>query len=173
MKKLLLTSVWLTSTWTIWGAEPVPESDKYNAKEVSIDLFGSASLGQGVLNNWSSDRIEDDGRLGAGLGMNYFHTVNFGLGLEAYSENTAGSLFDAASVNFLGRLPLGKWGLAPYGFGGIGYHFEHHDTKFLQGGAGCEYRFNNKFGAFADVRYVFTDGTPNHSLGRLGIRVCF
>lgn len=173
MKTLLLISVWLTSAWIILGADKLPVDSKYNAKEVSFDLFGSASLSQDVLNNWSSDKIEEDVRLGAGLGVNYFHTVNFGLGLEAYSENTGHALFDAGSLNFIGRLPLGKWGLAPYGYGGIGYQFEGADYKFFQAGAGLEYRFNPKFGAFADARYVFTDGLPNHALGRLGIRVCF
>lgn len=173
MKKLLIISVWLASTWTILGADKLPVDSKYNAKEVSIDLFGSASLSQHVLNNWSRSKIEDEGQLGAGLGVNYFHTRNLGLGLETYSGNTGHSLFDSASINLIGRLPVGKWGLAPYGFGGLGYLFEHGDTRFAQAGAGLEYRFNNKFGAFIDTRYVFTDGTPNHALGRLGIRVCF
>jgi hypothetical protein len=173
MKKLLLISVWLTSAWTIWGAEANPLTDKYREKEVSIDLFGSASLSQDVLNNWSRQKIEDDGRLGAGVGVNYFHTRNFGLGLEAVSESTGHSLFDSASINLLGRLPIGNSSFAPYGFVGTGYQFEGRSATFAQGGAGLEYRFNAKFGAFADVRYIITDGTPNNSLGRLGIRICF
>lgn len=173
MKKLLLISVWLTSAWTIWSADKLPVDGKYNAREVSFDLFGSVSLSQDVLNNWSSDKIEEDARLGAGLGINYYHTRNFGLGLETYSENTGHALFDAASINVLGRLPIGDYGFSPYGYAGVGYQFEGSDVKFCQGGAGLEYRFNNKFGVFGDVRYVFTDSTPNHMLGRFGIRICF
>lgn len=173
MKKLILISIWLASSWIIWGDEPNPLTDKYHAKEVSIDLFGSGSLPQDALENIGINRIEDEGRLGAGIGVNYFHTRNLGIGLDAISENAGHSLFDTASVNLLGRLPLGEHGLAPYALAGIGYQFEGQENRFFQAGAGLEYRFNAKFGCFADVRYLFTDGTPNHALGRIGIRICF
>lgn len=173
MKKLLIISAWLVSSWAIWGAEPNPLTSYYREKEVSIDLFGSGSLTQDDLENIGINRIEDNGRLGAGIGVNYFHTINFGIGMDAISENTGHSLFDSASINLLGRLPLGEHGLAPYALAGIGYQFEGQANKFLQAGAGLEYRFNAKFGVFADGRYIITDGTDNHALGRLGIRICF
>lgn len=82
----------------------------YRANELSIDLFGSASIGQQTIDNFSGDRVTEDARLGAGVGINYFFTRHFGLGGEAYTENTDRNFVDSASLNLLGRLPIGESG---------------------------------------------------------------
>jgi hypothetical protein len=147
--------------------------DLYRAKELSLDAFGSASLGAYTIENPSGDRIEENTQLGAGLGLNYFFTRNIGIGADAYSEDTDGSLIDSASASLLLRFPLGKSGFAPYIFGGGGRQFDFVEAWFAQAGAGMEYRFTRNIGAFVDARWVLPDETKYYGVGRLGMRFSF
>jgi hypothetical protein len=147
--------------------------DKYQARETTLDLFASGSVGQQTLNHISHLKVNHDLRLGAGAGLNYFLTRHFGLGAEAYSENTAHSFIDSASGSLIGRFPLGQSGLSPYVYGGGGRQFDPAELWFCHAGGGLEFRFTRKFGAFADGRYVCTDGTKNYGLARVGLRLGF
>lgn len=148
-------------------------SSLYRSHEFSVDLFGSGSIGQQTINNISGSRVSHDGRLGAGAGANYFFTRYFGIGGDAYTENTTHNFVDSTSGNVLLRLPLGESGFAPYVMGGGGYQFDSVEQGFGQGGAGLEYRFTPHWGVFADARYVFADKTEDYGLGRLGLRLSF
>lgn len=148
-------------------------NDKYRANEASLDLFGSSSVGQQTINNITGLRVNRDLRLGAGIGMNYFLTRYLGLGAEAYSENTAHSLVDSTSASVIGRFPLGQSGVAPYVYAGGGRQCDPTTLWLAHAGAGLEYRFTPRVGAFVDARYVLTDGTPNFGLGRVGLRLGF
>jgi hypothetical protein len=145
----------------------------YRAQELSIDVFGSGSIGQQTIDHFTGDRIEHNGRLGAGAGLNYFFCRYIGVGGDAYTENTAHNFVDSASGNLIGRLPIGNTGLAPYIFGGGGYQFDEVDQKFAQGGGGIEFRFAKHIGFFVDARYVIADKTDNYGLGRAGLRLNF
>lgn len=147
--------------------------DLYRANELSIDLFGSGSVGKYVIKNPSTTRIKEDGQLGAGVGLTYFMTRNLGIGAEAYSENTTGTFIDSASGNLTLRFPIGQGGLAPYVFGGGGYQFDKTKLWFGQAGAGLEYRFTPKVGLFADGRFVWPTETQYFGVGRLGVRFSF
>jgi hypothetical protein len=159
------------STNTNWTGSAT--STLYRPNEFSIDLFGTGSVGRQTINNISGNRISHDGRLGAGVGANYFFTRYFGIGGDAYTENTAGSFVDNTSGNLVARLPLGTSGLAPYIFGGGGYQFDQVQQGFGQGGAGLEYRFTEKWGVFVDARYVIADKTADYGVGRVGLRLSF
>jgi len=148
-------------------------SDLYRSKELSLDVFGSASLGAYTIENPSGERVEENTRLGAGLGLNYFFTRNIGIGADAYSEDTDGSFIDSASASLLLRFPLGKSGFAPYAFGGGGRQFDFVEAWFAQAGAGMEYRFTRNIGAFVDARWVLPDETKYYGVGRLGLRFAF
>jgi hypothetical protein len=150
-----------------------PEEHLFRKGEASLDLFGSVSVGQETLNNFSNRRVRDNGRLGLGLGGNYFFTRNLGLGADAYTENTQHSFVDNGSANLIFRVPLDEIRLAPYAFGGGGRQFDPTELWFAQLGAGLEFRFTDGLGLFADGRYVFTDETRNFGLGRLGLRCSF
>lgn len=152
--------------------EPVAES-LFRANEASLDLFGSVSVGQETLDNISEERVRDDGRLGLGLGGNYFFTRHLGLGGDAYTENAGHSFVDNASGNLIFRIPFDAIHLAPYAYGGGGRQFDPTGLWFAQAGAGLEVRFTRNVGVFADGRYVFTDGTGNIGVGRLGLRCYF
>lgn len=156
------------------GAEELsPPSERFRAGEFSFDGFGTVSIGQETINHLTSRRVRHDGRLGAGLGVNYFATRQFGFGLDAYSENTGHSVVDSASANFLYRFPFEQIGLAPYVFGGGGRQFDPTELWFAQAGGGLEFRFHRHWGIFGDARYVFTDGARNYGLGRFGVRAAF
>lgn len=145
----------------------------YRAGELSVDAFGTASLGKSTIENLSNDRVRNNTRLGAGLGVSYFFTRNIGIGGEAYSEDTKGVLVDSASANLILRFPLGEGGFAPYAFGGGGRQFDDAKSWFAQVGAGMEYRFTRNIGAFVDARWVLPDETKYYGVARLGLRFAF
>ena len=96
----------------------------YRAQELSIDLFGSGSINQQTINHISGDRVTDNGRFGAGAGLNCFFCRHIGIGADAYFENTDHRFIDSTSGNLIGRLPIGDTGIAPYIFAGGGYQFD-------------------------------------------------
>jgi len=148
-------------------------SQFYRPNELSIDLFGSGSIGQQTIDSFSGSRVTEDVRLGAGVGINCFFTRHFGLGGEAYTENTADHLVDSASLNLLCRFPIGESGLAPYLLGGGGYQFDVIEQWLVNAGAGLEFRFHKNWGLFFDARYVFAEETENYGVGRAGVRLSF
>jgi hypothetical protein len=150
-----------------------PPALLFRANETSLDLSGSVSVGQETINNISSERVEDNGRLGAGLGLNHFFTRHVGLVADAYTENAGHSFVDNTSGNLIVRFPFESIHLAPYVYGGAGYQFDPSGLWFGQAGGGLEFRLSRQAGLFADARYVFTDGTQNFGVARLGLRLAF
>lgn len=175
--KSTLTTIALSGTLALASgalrAEEGVGEPYFPANKATLDLFGSVSIGQETINRLSSERVEHDGRLGLGFGGNYFFTTYLGLGADTYVENTGHSFFDNVSGNLILRWPFEAIRLAPYAYGGAGYQFDPSGLWFGQAGGGLEYRFTRVFGIFADARYVFTDGTKNFGMGRLGVRLGF
>lgn len=155
------------------NSTPSPSTDLYRTGELSLDGFGTVSVGKYTIDHFSGNRIRQHGQLGAGLGLNYFFTRNLGISAEAYSENTTGSFVDNASGNLTLRLPLGQSGLAPYIFGGGGRQFDRLEAWFGQAGGGAEYRFNPHLGVFVDARMVLPDEAKYYGVARLGLRFAF
>jgi len=155
------------------GGMHYDQGDLYRSEELSVDVFGTASLGKYTIDHLSGSRVRHDARLGAGVGLNYFFTRNVGVGAEAYSDNTDGVFVDSASANLIVRFPIGQGGFAPYAFGGGGYQFERAKAWFGQVGGGLEYRFTRRVGAFVDARFVLPDETKYYGVGRLGVRFAF
>jgi len=154
------------------------QGDLYRANELSLDAFGTASLGKYSIEHSttelsSTSRVRHNTRLGAGLGLSYFITRNIGIGADAYSENTTGVFVDSVSANLILRLPLGQSGFAPYAFGGGGRQFDMAKVWFCQIGAGMEYRFTPQVGVFLDARWVLPDETKYYGVARLGLRFAF
>lgn len=149
------------------------QNDLYRANELSLDAFGTASIGKYTIDHPSNARIRHNTRLGAGAGLNYFFTKNLGISAEAYSENTTGTFIDNASANLTLRLPLGQSGFAPYIFGGGGRQFDALKNWYAQAGAGLEYRFTPQVGVFIDARGVLPDEAKYYGVARLGMRFAF
>jgi hypothetical protein len=158
------------------NTEQIPPPDRvdfYHANELSLDAFGMASLWESTVDHLSAARVQHQTQFGAGLGLNYFVTRNFGIGADAYAQDTTGVFVDSASVNLILRLPLGHSGFAPYAFGGGGRQFDLAKVWFGQIGAGMEYRFTRHVGAFVDARWVLPGETKSYGVARLGVRFAF
>jgi hypothetical protein len=149
------------------------QSKYYRCNELSLDAFGTGSLGEYTLDHPSNNRIRQNTKFGAGAGINYFITRYIGIGADAYSENTTGAFVDSASGSLILRLPLGQSGFAPYIFGGGGYQFDMAKQGFAQAGGGMEYRFTPHVGVFIDARGVVPRETKYYGVGRLGLRFAF
>jgi hypothetical protein len=149
------------------------QPDLYRGNELSLDAFGTASLGQYTIEHPSNQNVRQDTKFGAGAGLNYFITRYIGIGAEAYSQNTTGTFIDSASANLMLRLPLGQSGFAPYILGGGGHQFDQTDFWFGQAGGGMEYRFCRNVGIFLDARAVWPNETKNYGVARLGLRFAF
>ena len=173
----LATKLWLVGSVALTCLPAIAQVDPadyvFLPHETTLDLFGSVSVGQETIDNLSRERVEDNGRLGAGLGLNHFVGRHVGVGVDAYTENTQHSFVDNTSANLIIRFPFDAVRLAPYAFGGAGYQFDPSGLWFGQAGGGLDFRFSKKLGLFVDARYVFTDGTQNFGVGRLGLRFGF
>jgi len=176
IKKLFTGSAILllaaTSALATHGDLQYDQTALYQAEEMTLDFFGTASLGRSSLEDISGETIDEDTDWGFGMGLNYFFTRCFGMGADAYLDNTSGSFVDSASLNLIGRFPLGESGFAPNVFGGGGYRFEE-ELWFCQLGAGIEYRFNHNIGVFLDARWVLPEETDYYGVARLGLRLSF
>jgi hypothetical protein len=187
MKKLMKHGMLITGAMLLlaakpaWGAEDMKHDqamlcegcDRYRAHELSVDAFGTGSIGKYTINHLSGSRIRENTEFGVGVGMNYFFTRNLGLGGDVYSENNTGAFIDNASVNLLLRLPLGQSGFAPYVLGGGGYQFDRVDGWLAQFGGGMEYRFTPHVGLFLDARLVLPEQSKYYGVARLGLRFAF
>jgi hypothetical protein len=145
----------------------------YQANELSLDGFGTLSLGSYTIENPSSRRVRNNSHGGVGAGVNYFITRYVGVGGEMYSENTSGTFIDNASANLILRLPLGDSGFAPYILGGGGHQFDGAKLWFGQAGGGMEYRFCHNIGIFVDGRMVWPNETKYYGVCRAGLRFAF
>jgi hypothetical protein len=172
---LAMTSAWAADTERTDQTQSVSYDniDLYRANELSLEGFGSGSIGKYTIDHLSGKRIRDNTKLGAGVGISYFITRNLGINAEMYSQNTSGVFIDSASINAVFRMPLGQSGVAPYAFAGGGRQFELSRVWFAQGGLGLEYRFCPHVGVFVDARAVFPNETRYYGVGRLGLRVAF
>jgi hypothetical protein len=157
------------------GAETASnnQGDYYRCNELSVDAFGTASIGEYTIQHLSNAGVRHNTQLGVGAGVSYFITRNIGIGGEAYSENTTGAFIDSASANLTLRIPLGQSGFAPYIFGGGGHQFDMTKLWFGQFGGGMEYRFTPNVGIFVDARAVVPNETRYYGVARLGMRFAF
>lgn len=145
----------------------------YKANELNFSFFGTGTVGDDTLRRPSGDRIKRDGRLGAGLGIQYFPHRNIGLEAEGYTENTGHHFVDNVDLNLILRFPLWNSGVAPYLIGGAGRQIDPIYQWTFNMGGGVEWRFSPHVGIFVDGRYVIADETDEYGLGRAGLRVGF
>lgn len=181
MKNIKTKQILIGVTVLLLAAAPALATDEmtvdhgelYRAKETSLDIFGSGSLRQETINHLNGIRYREDVEQGVGVGINHFFHRNFGVGAEAYAEDTERHFIDKASASFIARFPLGESGFAPYAYAGGGRQFDPIELSFAQAGGGLEYRFTREVGIFTDGRYVLTDGAKDHGLVRIGVRLVF
>lgn len=169
--KLPLPAIILSlSTALLSAAAPKPDpapfvpGSFFNAKEFSLDLYGTGSLS-------NADRDADNIRFGAGVGVNYFFTRGLGIGLRGESDNTGHSFVDRAKARGLFRAPL--WDrLAPYGYVEGGFDFERDDWGAGAGG-GLEFRLSKNVGFFGEAGLEVDTGGSGMMRGNAGLRITF
>lgn len=145
-----------------------PQEDLFRAGEVQLDAFVAGAAGK--FNNASYTGM------GGGLGLSYFFTRYFGIGID----NTLGGLngnghtYDNAQGNLIARLPIESLHLAPYVLAGGGATWGANQAQGNGNvGGGLEYRLNRAIGLFVDSRYIYGNHGLNESLSRAGLRFIF
>ncbi|MEW6156401.1 MAG: hypothetical protein AB1813_03155 [Verrucomicrobiota bacterium] len=148
-----------------------PVDSYFRGQELSLDIFGNYALGESTLEDLDRDNIKD-GRLGVGLGANYFVTRNFGFGVDGYLGDFD-DIMDHLSVSVIARYPFDVPGIAPYVFGGGGRQWDPATQYTGHLGAGFEVRWSPNMGFFSDARFVWADKTDEFGLVRWGLRFAF
>ena len=171
---LLLTAATSFAGDTVASKKVVVADDcRFRANEWQIDwsTVGAAGVvhGQGKQG------------LGGNLGVNYFFSKYFGIGLD----NSVGSVRNAGMTGFNGlqadygiqgdllfRYPICAWNIAPYAMIGGGGHWGPSSQGDGNVGGGLEYRVTPNIGLFADCRWLY--GTQlSMALPRVGMRFAF
>lgn len=176
------------------SSPPSPDGRLYDGGELQIDLFGAYAF-----EGFEDRSFFGDDVFGGGLGVNYYFTRHFGIGVEGMLFNTDGDTFGSTAANVFLRLPISNSGLALYTFAGAGVvvnadkvssgdlwdvqsrAVDNDDATGLEDalfevhlGVGIEYRFNPRFGIFSDLRHTFLEGdADNYTSARAGIRIVF
>lgn len=175
MKYLLILLLAISATFAADGDAKKAVESYYRANEFSVDVFGQVR----------TDDFNDE-RLGAGVGINYFYTQNWGIGLEGSAENTSGVFVEAVRVNAIYRIPINR--SAIYVFAGGGANFCVPPEESAPGspdsesggdkwafclGVGVEHRFHEHFGVFSDIRLDKIEDRGATALARVGFRIPF
>lgn len=165
----------------------VMEEPCFKEHEWQVDLFGQYSVGEA-----GRAGLFHDHAWGGGVGINYFFTRNFGLGVDAaWLDVKEDPRFGRANAdsqtttmhNFSGsviwRFPVDRLCLAPYVYAGGGLHVDGDQWASAHGGVGLEYRIKpNRFGVFVDGRWTYLGDRGgrddlNFFGARAGFRVIF
>ena len=149
-----------------------PQQDLFRAGEVQVDaaLVGAAGKFNGHNNV---------GALGGGLGLSYFFTKYFGVGIDdslggCVGGNGASGAIDNLQGNLIGRLPIESLHLAPYAMVGGGATWGNSRGQGNGNvGGGLEYRINRSVGLFGDYRWLYGSQSLSENLFRAGVRFVF
>ena len=179
-KTLTLLAVVLASAATVFAGEAVsskkvvvaPQEDLFRAGEIDLDVFAAGAAGRYNVNHGKSSSVNG---FGGGLGLSYFFTKYFGIGIDdtLTSLNGNGKTYDSAQGDLIARLPFESLHLAPYALVGGGATWGTKSQGDGNVGIGLDYRFNRTIGLFADSRYLYGNNGLNESLTRAGLRFAF
>jgi hypothetical protein len=153
-----------------------PQQDLFRAGEVQLDAFVAGAAGK-----YAGPGVPGSGNrtvtgMGGGLGLSYFFTRCFAIGLDDTlgGLNGSGNTFNNLQGNLIARIPIESLHLAPYAIAGGGATWGNNNTQGNGNvGGGLEYRVNRGFGLFADSRYLYGNRGLNESLTRAGLRFIF
>lgn len=170
--------VLLLATSTVFAADGDAKKaveSYYHANEFSVDVFG-----------YLRTRDFDNERTGIGLGLNYFYTQNWGVGIEGSAGNIGDIFVESTRLNVLYRIPINR--SAVYVFAGAGADFcvppipssspsgvkeDDGEVFAFDFGVGIEHRFSKHLGVFGDVRFDKPEHQSAQAIGRVGVRIPF
>ena len=174
-KSLTLIAVVLATAATSFAGQAVsskkvvvaPMEDLFRAGEVQVDAFVAGAAG-----NYKGGSLNG---VGGGLGVNYFFTKYFGIGIDdtLSSLNGNGHVYNSLQADLIARYPIESWHLAPYAMVGGGATWGSQSQGDGNVGVGAEYRINRGIGLFVDSRYIYGNNSLNESLSRAGLRFIF
>jgi hypothetical protein len=172
-KTLTLLAVVLATAATSFAGQSskkvvvAPQQDLFRAGEVQLDVFAAGAAG-----NYQGGSVNG---FGGGLGLSYFFTKYFGLGIDntLTSLNGNGHVYNSTQADIIARYPIESWHLAPYALVGGGATWGTQSQGNGNVGGGLEYRINRGIGLFADSRYIYGNNGLNETLTRAGLRFIF
>ena len=172
-KTLTLIAVVLASVATSFAGESskkvvvAPQQDLFRAGEVQLDAFAAGAAG-----NYSGGSVNG---FGGGLGLSYFFTKYFGVGIDdtLTSLNGNGHVYNSTQADLIARYPIESLHLAPYVLVGGGATWGTQSQGDGNVGVGLDYRINRGIGLFVDSRYLYGNNGLNESLTRAGLRFIF
>ncbi len=142
----------------------IPQEACFGETELQLDIYGAYS---------TTDSSHGSG-FGGGIGINYYFTRNFGVGLDAtLVEGDTGEVFQG-TVNLLARYPfeLGHICLAPYAKVGGGVEVDGSPEGILSVGGGIEWRITPRMGVFGEGSYNFAHENDYTQI-KAGLRFVF
>jgi hypothetical protein len=172
-KTLTLIAVVLATAATSFAGQSskkvvvAPQQDLFRAGEVQLDAFAAGAAG-----NYNGGSVNG---FGGGLGLSYFFSKYFGIGVDntLTSLNGNGHTYNSTQGTLIGRLPIESLHLAPYALVGGGATWGTQSQGNGSVGGGLEYRINRVIGLFADSRYIYGNNGLNETLTRAGLRFIF
>lgn len=177
-KTLTLLAVVLATAATSFAGQSskkavvAPQDELFRAGEVQVDasVVGAA----GKFNNRNNV-----GAIGGNLGLSYFITKYFGIGVDNSLGGTVGGngtsgVLDNLQGQIIGRLPIESLHLAPYAMVGGGATWANAGSQGNGNvGGGAEYRINRSVGLFGDYRWLYGTRNLSENLFRAGVRFIF
>jgi hypothetical protein len=155
---------------SVWQLAAAPRHFQY---DLAGNKFGAPEFRYEVFGTWRvpDDTDMGDGRLGVGLGLNYFFNLHWGIGMDTHLERV--DVPNHLNVSVIARYPMETYGTAPYVFAGGGrqYRDDVHWTTHI--GGGLDYRMNQMTGVFVDARRTFVMDGNDFFLFRAGLNFRF
>jgi len=154
-----------------------PQQDLFRAGEVQVDAAFVGAAGH--YYNPGGPNHNNIGALGGGLGVSYFLTKYFGVGIDnslggCIGGNGVSGAVDNLQGNLIARYPIESLHLAPYGIVGGGATWGNNQGQGNGNvGGGVEYRINRGLGLFGDYRWLYGSNHLSENLFRAGVRFVF
>jgi hypothetical protein len=167
---VLVTSAFAAETVKAGSAAQttaVANTSLFNAGEVGLSLSTGYDVGAANSINSGKDLYGEPYTFNLSAGAFYFPLRNVGFEVNVPFYQTSGVSVDEVSAGVLFRLPLSSEtailkNISPYvGLSAV-YNWQDVQDWAYIGKAGVEFRFNKKWGVFAEAQY------RNHELEKLG-----
>ena len=185
-RKLSLIAILFATAATSFAGEMtsskktvMPADDcRFRAQEWQVDMSTV-----GTLTTYGGQNREG---LGGNLGINYFFSKYFGVGIDnsVGSERNQGQTgfsglqaFDSVQADLIARYPICAWNLAPYAMLGGGAAWGGTGSQGDGNvGGGLEYRVTRNVGMFVDCRWLYGNNSSkslSQAMPRVGLRFAF
>lgn len=184
MKNTLILTMALAATLSGSGAEILgltlnPQDNAYyHAGEFQLDLFGGyvtkdaqfpETQKHSHARKGGGKSSSHDGLASGGLGLSYFPTLNFGLGVEASASEETVLAVDNVGYSLIARVPIKQ--AAIYFIAGASHMTDSWGELRPHAGGGVIYRLNRNWGVFGEGRGVSNADGQWGSTARGGVQL--